>query len=47
VFLDMSLDLSELVKQLIMHQDLQVLNMIVCLVGTFELLLGFARIYTF
>jgi len=47
VFLDMSLDLSELVKQFIMHQDLQVLNMIVCLVGTFELLLGLARINTF
>jgi hypothetical protein len=46
VLLEMSLDLSELVKKFIVHENFQVLHVIVGLVGTFELLLWLTRIDT-
>jgi hypothetical protein len=46
VLLDVSLDLSELVKELVMHENFQVLLMIVRLIGSLELLLWLTRIDT-
>ena len=44
VFLDVRLDLPELIEELVMHQDLQVLQVIVGLVRPLELLLRLSRV---
>ena len=46
VLFDVCLDLSELAEKLIVHQDLQVLYVIVDLVGALELLLWLTRIHS-
>jgi hypothetical protein len=44
VLLQVRLDLSELGEKLVVLENLKVLNMVVGLIGTLELLLGFSGI---
>jgi len=46
VLLEVSLDLSELVEELVVLEDLQVLHVVVGLSGTFEFFLGLSGIHT-
>jgi hypothetical protein len=44
VFLNVSLDLSEFIKKFVMHEDFEVLDVIISLVGSLKLLLRLTRI---
>lgn len=47
ILLRMSLQFPELLQKLIMHQDLDVFHVVICLIGAFEFSLRLSRVDTF